>query len=83
MELTQIKEIISAACKKYGVEEYEIFYTSSEEINAETFKREISALSSGESAKVYFRCLCDGHMGYSSSSYFEADELEDMVARAK
>lgn len=83
MEFIQIKEIISAACKKLGVEEYEIFYTVSEDISAETFKHEISGLSSGESAKVYFRCLCGGHMGYSSSSYFEADELEDLVLRAK
>lgn len=83
MNFTQIKDVISAACKKFGVEEYEIFYTLSEDISAETFLHDISGLSSGESAKVYFRCLCDGHMGYSSSSYFEIDEMEDLVLRAK
>ena len=67
MEFIQIKEIISAACKKLGVEEYEIFYTVSEDISAETFKHEISGLSSGESAKVYFRCLCGGSRGWRSS----------------
>ncbi len=83
MNFDQIKDIISAACKKLGVKEYEIFYTVSEDISAETYLHDISGLSSGESAKVYFRCLCDGHMGYSSSSFFDADELEDLVARAK
>jgi PmbA protein len=83
MNFTEIKDIISAACQKNGVEEYEIYYTVGEDISAETFKHEVSAFSSGESAKLYFRCLVDGHMGYASSSYFEADELEDVVIRAK
>ncbi len=83
MNFTEIKEIISAACKKHGVEEYEIFYTVGEDISAETLKDEVSAFSSGESAKVYFRCLTGGHMGLSASSYFDADELEDLVIRAK
>ena len=83
MNFTEIKDIISAACKKHGVEEYEIFYTVGEDISAETLKDEVSAFSSGESAKVYFRCLVDGHMGLSSSSYFNADEFEDLVLRAK
>lgn len=83
MNFNEIKNIISTACKKYGVEEYEIFYTVGEDISAETLKDEVSAFSSGESAKVYFRCLVDGHMGYSSSSFFDADEFEDLVLRAK
>ncbi len=83
MNFTEIKEIISAACKKNGVEEYEIFYTVGEDISAETLKDEVSAFSSGESAKINFRCLVDGHMGYASTSYFEADELADLVVRAK
>ena len=82
MEFKQIKEIISAACEKYGISEYEISYTVGENISAETLKDEISAFSSGESATVYFRCLVDGHMGYASSSYFVKEELEDLVVRA-
>jgi len=83
MNFTEIKTIISEACKKHGVEEYEIFYTVGEDISAETLKDEVSAFSSGESAKIYFRCLVDGHMGYSSGNCFEADELEDMVLSAR
>ena len=83
MNFTEIKNIISAACQKHGVEEYEIFYTVGEDISAETLKQEVSAFSSGESAKVYFRCLVDGHMGYSSGSCFDEEELEDMVIHAR
>ena len=83
MNFTEIKNIISASCQKNGVAEYEIYYTVGEDISAETLKDEVSAFSSGESAKVNFRCLVDGHMGYASSSYFDEDELADLVVRAK
>ena len=82
MNFSEIKDIIISACIKHGIEEYEVYYTVGEDISAETLKQEVSAFSSGESAKVYFRCLVDGHMGYASSSYFDADELEDLVLRA-
>ena len=82
MNFNEIKEIISKACEKYGVKEYEVTYSIGENISAETLKNEISAFSSGESAQVYFRCIVDGHMGYASTSYFDADEIEDLVVRA-
>ncbi len=82
MNFNEIKQIISDACKKYGVEEYEVSYSIGENISAETLKDEISAFSSGESARVYFRCLVDGHMGYASTSFFDNDEIEDLVVRA-
>ena len=82
MDFQQIKDIISSACKKYGVEEYEVSYSVGENISAETLKDEISAFSSGESASVSFRCIVDGHMGYAQTSFFDADEIEDLVVRA-
>lgn len=83
MNFTEIKNIISAACQKYGVEEYEVCYTVSEDMSTETLKSEISAFSSGESAKIYFRCLFGGRMGMSATSYFDEDEIADLVVRAK
>ena len=82
MNFNEIKKIISESCKKYGVEEYEVSYSIGENISAETLKDEISAFSSGESATVYFRCIVDGHMGYASTSFFDNDEIEDLVIRA-
>ena len=82
MKFQEIKEIISSACEKYGVAEYEVTYSIGENISAETLKDEISAFSSGESAQISFRCIVDGHMGYASTSYFDADEIEDLVVRA-
>lgn len=82
MNFKEIKEIISASCEKHGVKEYEVSYSIGENISAETLKDEISAFSSGESAQVSFRCIVDGHMGYASTSYFDADEIEDLVVRA-
>ncbi len=82
MNFQEIKEIISASCEKHGVQEYEVSYSIGENISAETLKDEISAFSSGESAQVSFRCIVDGHMGYASTSYFDEDEIEDLVVRA-
>ena len=82
MNFNEIKTIISEACKKYGVEEYEVSYSIGENISAETLKDEISAFSSGESATVYIRCIVDGHMGYASTSFFDSDEIEELVIRA-
>ena len=36
MNFTEIKDVISAVCKKHGVEEFEIFYVVGEDISAET-----------------------------------------------
>lgn len=83
MTFNEIKNIISAACQKFGVEEYEVSYSVGEDMSTETLKGEISAFSSGASAKVYFRCLVDGHMGMAATSYFDEDELADLVVRAQ
>ena len=83
MTFTEIKNIIAASCEKLGVEEYEVTMSIGEDISTETLKDEISAFSSGQSAKVYFRCLEGGRMGYASTSYFDEDEIADLVVRAK
>ena len=82
MDFKEIKQIIKDTCEKYGVKEYEITYSIGENISAETLKDEISAFSSGESASIAFRCIVDGHMGYASTSFFDTDEIEDLVIRA-
>ena len=82
MDFKEIKQIIKNACEKYGVSEYEMTYSIGENISAETLKDEISAFSSGESASLSFRCIVNGHMGYASTSFFDADEIEDLVIRA-
>ena len=83
MNFTDIKNIISETCRKLGVEEFEACYSVNEDMSTETLKDEISAFSSGESAKIYFRCLVDGHMGLAATSYFDEDEIADLVVRAK
>lgn len=82
MDFKEIKLIIKEACEKYGIEEYDVTYSIGENISAETLKDEISAFSSGESASLAFRCIVNGHMGNASTSFFERDEIEDLVVRA-
>jgi len=83
MTFSEIKNIISDSAKKLGVEEYEVVFSTGEEISTDTLGDEISAFSSGESSKVYFRCIEGGKMGYSSTNLFLEDEIADLVSRAK
>lgn len=83
MNFSDIKNIISKTCRDLGVEEFEVCYSVNEDMSTETLKDEISAFSSGASAKVYFRCLVDGHMGMAATSYFDEDEIADLVVRAR
>ncbi|MGM9682938.1 MAG: TldD/PmbA family protein [Eubacteriales bacterium] len=82
MKFDEISALLSDAARSAGIEEYEIYYTESEDLSAETLKDEISGFSSGVSKGVCFRCICGGKMGYASSALFEKEELSALVLRA-
>ena len=82
MDYKRIKEIMSAAAKDAGIDEYEIYCSQNENMSAETLKRELSGFSSGMSGGVSFRCIVNGHMGYASGSLIEESELCALVRRA-
>ena len=82
MDFFNIKEIIVSAAKSSGIEKYEVYCTSNEEISAETLKHEISSISSGMTGGVGFRCIVDGKMGYASTNSLDAEELAALVTRA-
>ena len=76
------KEILVKAAKDAGLCEYEIYFTESSQMSAETLKDEISSFSSGDGAGISFRCICDGHIGIAATQLFEKDELCALVKRA-
>ena len=82
MDFKKIRDIIVSAAAEAGVEKYEIYCTTEEELSAKTLKHEISALSSGMTGGVGFRCIVDGKMGYASTNSLDADELASLVSRA-
>ena len=82
MNFEQMKEYLVAAARAAGLEEYEIYATSSREMSTETLKGEISSFSSGESGGISFRCIVGGKMGYASSELLTREEMEALVDRA-
>ena len=82
MELQALKQALVCAAEKAGIKEYEIYYQKSEDINAETFRDEISGFSSGVSGGICFRCIVNGKMGYASGELMTEEAMADLVRRA-
>ena len=66
MNFEAMKQALIAAAQKAGIEQYEIYCESEENLSVETLKDEISSFSSGVSGGICFRCIVDGKMGYAS-----------------
>lgn len=82
MEFSKIKEILVEEAKRLGVTEYDIYFSKSESVSAETLKQEISSFSSSNGIGVSFRCVRDGKFGYASSELITPDEVRGLVAKA-
>ena len=82
MRFDDVKGFLVSEANALGIEEYEIYYMESAEMNAETLKDEISSFSSGVRGGVSFRCIVDGHMGCASGELFEESEMRALVLRA-
>ncbi len=82
MTFEQVKKALSAAARRAGLKEYEIYWESEENLSVETLKDTVSAFSSGNARGVCFRCIADGHMGVASGELMTDDALEELVRRA-
>ena len=76
MNFSEIKKVISDAAKATGIDEYDVYYSVSSDISAETLKSEISGFSSSESIGIGFRCIVDGKFGQASCEYITKSEPE-------
>ncbi len=82
MDFVRAKEILIAEAKAQGIKDYEIYFTASENLGAETLKDEISSFSSGSGAGISFRCVIDGKSGTAATELFEENEIKSLVTRA-
>jgi len=77
-----LKQAVITAATKAGISEYEIYYSESSGINAETFQHEISGFSGTVGGSINFRCKIDGKMGYASTQLTEVSEMAALIERA-
>lgn len=82
MNYELLKKAIEDEARSRGLEEYEIYYTSSEELSVDTLNGESNSFSSGNGSGICFRALYDGKMGYASSELLEEGEMRALVTRA-
>ena len=83
MNYELLKSAIENEAKLQGVDEYEIYYMSNEELSVDTLNKEPNSFSSGISGGICFRVLHDGKIGYASTELMEEDEVRSLVSRAK
>lgn len=77
-----LKQAVIKAAIKANIKEYEIYYSESSSISAETFRNEISGFSGRVGANINFRCKIDDKMGYASTQLMETDEMSALIQRA-
>ena len=83
MDYKLLKAAIEDEAKLCGLNEYEIYYMSSEELSVDTLNREPNSFSAGNSGGICLRVLYDGKIGYASSELMEEGEMRSLVSRAK
>lgn len=82
MTYTEFKEAVTAAAKKAGLQDYELYGVEEESVELSAFQMEVESFSNSVSGGVCFRCIVDGKMGYASTELFDEEQAEEIVRRA-
>lgn len=82
MNYQEFKSAIINYADIHHVDDYELYYSKSEETSVETFKAEIKGFSSAGSMGICFRCNVNGQTGYASTENMTEEEAESLVVRA-
>lgn len=82
MNFEKIKEILFAAAKAAGLQDYDVYYRVSTDLSADALNREPNASAFGTAGGVSFRCAVEGKIGSASTECMERAELEALIPRA-
>ncbi len=82
MNYQEFKNAVVKYATANTINEYELFYTKSDETSVETFQSEIKAFNSSNSMGVCFRCIVNEQTGYASTENMTEEEAESIVLRA-
>ena len=82
MNYQKLKECVIAAATAAGLEEYELYYSNSNDISVQLYQSEVNKFSTSEDGGVCFRCIVNGKMGYASTELFTEEEARNLVERA-
>lgn len=82
MDFNAFQTSVAQWVQKLGIEDYELYYQSSESTHVSIYRQEVNEFSSAVDGGVCFRCIVNGRMGYSSTEELSEAAAEDVVRRA-
>lgn len=82
MKFQEFKELVIARAQAQGLNEYELYYQSSESTAVSVFQHEINEFSSDVSGGVCFRAIVNGRMGYAATENLSAESAVAIVDTA-
>ena len=82
MTYTEFKEVVAAAAKKAGLQDYELYCVEDEAVTISAYQMEVESFSNTIDSGVCFRCIVNGRMGYASTELFDGEQAEELVRRA-
>jgi len=77
-----LKHIVKESSEKRNIKEYELYYSENENVQAETYRDEISSFSSSVGGILLYRCIVNDKIGYASTERLDEDEMDKLVERA-
>lgn len=83
MKYNDFKLCVKNSVEKYGIKEYELYYSRGASTSFSAYKGEIDKTSSSDGDGACFRCIVNGRMGYASTELFSEEEAERIVSDAK
>lgn len=82
MNYMEFKQAVIEAAKEAGLTEYELYYSTTSEINTEIYKEEVKSFISSMNGGACFRCIENGKMGYAATEKYDENEARNIVIRA-
>lgn len=82
MDYISFKQAVIEKAQQMGLEEYELYYTSSESTSISAFQHELNNFTSSVEGGICFRCIVNGKMGYASTEELSAEQAAAIVEKA-
>ena len=82
MNFTSLKNKIDKICKKKGIEDYQISYSSSEDASCKISGHTVDSSTVNTDMSFTFSCISEGKRGVYVCNVFDDATLENMVAKA-
>ena len=82
MEFLEFKKLVAQAAQQAGIGDFELYYSTEESTEVNTFNGEITDFTSSLTGGVAFRCIVGGHMGAAYTQNLSREQAESLVRRA-